>query len=355
MDTIEAGDDLSFLLKRHADLEATYGDGDGGRFLSGWQCENPWADCIRGLVDQQSRKIDSTDYLYVDSDNTVRRELCRFHQTVDGISLSDVLCGAGATSVIFTFCAWLRQQNIREVFYIPPLYFSLHFSLRLFGVRARAVSGRHAFEDGFSVNLPREKTVLLLADPIWYAGLSLSAEVISSLVEWQRLTQSLIFVDGSFQYAQWNGSRRELSALFCPERTIRLICPTKALAMHGYRFAYAALPASLREIFMHIYTNIYGSSSIESLSFARIAPRLMTEGVITRSLMTLASERHQSLRERGIITAPWQPACGYFVFEHITAELPANSLLMDGSYFEQKRYPEFRRLNLLSPSLHLFD
>ena len=355
MDTIGAQDDLSFLLQRHAELEANYGDGDGGRFLSGWQCENPWADRIRELVEQQSRKIDSTEYLYTDSDDTIRRELFRFHQNVDGVSPPDLLCGAGATTIIFTFCAWLRQQDIREVFYIPPLYFTLHFALRLFGVRARAVSGRHAFEDGFSINLPPQRAVLLLADPIWYAGLSLNADVIAALVEWQRLTHSLVFVDGSFQYARWDGSRRELSAQFSPEWTVRLICPTKALAVHGYRFAYAALPADLRTTFAHIYTNIYGSSSIESLSFAKIAPGLMADGTITRSLMALVSERHKSLRERKKIAAPWQPTCGYFIFERVTTEPPPGGFLMDGSYFQQKRYPEFRRLNLLSPSLHLLD
>src|SRR4051812_7811395 len=133
MDAI--GDDLSGLLQRHAELEARYGDGDSGRFLSGWQCDNPWASDLRKLVEEQSRDIDSGSYLYIDSDADIRQALIGFHQAVDEIRPDCVLCGNGSTTLIFTFCAWLRQKGVVEVFYVPPLYFSLHFALRLFGIR----------------------------------------------------------------------------------------------------------------------------------------------------------------------------------------------------------------------------
>jgi hypothetical protein len=353
MSTTVSQDDLSFLLQRHAELEEKYGDGDGGRFLSGWQCENPWIEQIRVLVDGQIRQIDSGQYPNLDSDSIVKEELYRFHCSIDGTTPDSQFCGAGASSIIFTFCAWLHQQDIQEIYYIPPLYFSLHFALRLFGIRARAISGKHAFEPGFSLNLPSERTVLLFSDPIWYAGIPLSNEIIKSLIEWQSRTGSLVFVDGSFQYAKWEGLRAELSALFDPEYTARLICPTKALASHGYRFAYVLLPKAMHASIAHIYANIYGSASVDSLAFARIAPTTMAGGTITSSLMRLAAERHQSLRTHGTISSPWQPRCGYFIFEQIAASLPPGTLLMDGAYFEQKRYPNYRRINLLSPSLHM--
>lgn len=355
MDPTSSNDDLAFLLQRHAELEARFGDGEGGRFLSGWQCENPWSGHIRELVDDQCHQIDSGQYLYLDSDTLTKQALSQFHQRVDGVVPHSMLCGNGASSIIFTFCAWLRQKNILEVFYVPPLYFSLHFALRLFGVRARAVSGKHAFESEFSINLPSQGAVLLLADPIWYAGIPLPNDLIESLVRWQQRTQSLVFIDGSFQYASWDCQRVELSSKFDPKQTVRLICPTKALASHGYRFAYAMLPESMHATCAHIYANIYGSSSIENFAFARIAPAAMMDGTIVKALMRLASDRHQSLRARRKISAPWQPSCGYFVFEQVFADLSESVPLMDGSFFEQKRYPDYRRINLLSPSLHLLD
>lgn len=353
MSTRLLSDDSSTLLRRHAELEEKYGDGDGGRFLSGWQCENPWMDQIRGLVDEQAREIDSVEYLYLDSDPTLKEGLRRFHCSVDRITPDGQFCGAGASSIIFTFCAWLRQQNIQEIYYIPPLYFTLHFALRLFEIRARAISGRHAFELGFSFNLPSAKTVLLFVDPIWYVGIPIHKELINSLVDWQVRTGSLVFIDGSFQYASWEGMHGELSAFFDPVRTVRLICPTKALVSHGYRFAYALLPRPMHAPFAHIYANVYGSASVDDLAFARIVPPTLATGTISKSLMRLAADRHQALRTSGRISAPWNPSCGYFVFEQIAANIPHGAPLMDGSYFEQRRYPTYRRVNLFSPSLHM--
>lgn len=111
----------------------------------------------------------------------------------------------------------------------------------------------------------------------------------------------------------------------------------------------------MRPAFVDIYANIYGSSSIHDIAFARVAIAAMADGTLTRKLMALAAERHRSLRARGVITAPWQPSCGYFVFEKMLPPIAAKTLVMDGSFFEQDRYPDYRRLNLLSPSLDLLE
>jgi aspartate/methionine/tyrosine aminotransferase len=346
---------LTVLLQRHAELESKHGDGDSGRFLSGWQCDNPQRDRIREFVQQESSGINVSEYLYFDRDPLVMDRIGRFHETVDGKTPSAVLCGLGATPIIFTFCAWLRARGIEEVFYIPPLYFSAHFALKILGIRARPVSGRHVFEPEFSFNLPSERSVLLLADPVWYAGVPVAKDLIEKLIEWQSHTGSFVFVDGSFQYARWDGNRNEPSARFDPECTVRVVCPTKPLATHGYRFAYALLPKSMYEKCAHIYASIYGSTSADNLAFARAAPLLLLEGNITNSLMGLASARHRMLRARGAISAPWEPTCGYFIFEEIAVPLPEGILLMDGTFFDQGRYPDFRRINLLSPSIKMLD
>jgi histidinol-phosphate/aromatic aminotransferase/cobyric acid decarboxylase-like protein len=354
--SIDIGEeDLSALLKRHADLESIYGDGDGGSFLSGWQCENPWIDQIKALVQAKSTELQGEKYLYLDEDKSIRDGLSRFHGHVDGVIPQGLFCGVGSSSIIFTFCAWLKHNAIAEVFYIPPLYFSFHFALKLFDIRARAVSGKHAFEEGFSMRLPSERAVLLLTDPVWYAGLPLGAEVIETLVAWQRMTSSLVFVDGSFQYAKWEGPNTELAAQFDPEFSFRLICPTKSLAAHGYRFAYTIIPARLHQGFATLYSNIYGSATIEDVAFGRTAVAAISEGTVTRLLMRLAADRHRSFRKAGTIFAAWQPSSGYFVFERISSSRLDSRLLMDGSYFEQKRYHDYRRINLLSPSIILLN
>jgi len=48
----------------------------------------------------------------------------------------------------------------------------------------------------------------------------------------------VVVVDGTFQYLQWAWPERcERTSTLLRERTIRLVCPTKSLALHGIRFA----------------------------------------------------------------------------------------------------------------------
>jgi aspartate/methionine/tyrosine aminotransferase len=348
-------DGVSELLARHADLEAAHGDGDGGSFLSGWQCQNPWISEIRSAVEQEETRLAAERYFYFEDDAQISDGLMRLHEKFDGSKPQAIICGAGSSSLIFTFCTWLKTNGYREVFYLPPLYFSLHFALRLFGIRARAVSGRHPYEPDFTINLPTERSILIVTDPIWYAGLSLDVKLVTKIGEWQKNTRSTVFVDGSFQYLRWNGVQDEATASLDPMLTIRLVCPTKIVAAHGFRFSHALLPYVLLEEYKHIYSNIFGSASLESIAFGRAATKIMLLGRISKNLMLLASRKHTKLRRTGAIISELNPSCGYFVFEKICRQLPDKILLMDGKYFEQKRYVGYSRINLLSPSIGLLD
>jgi aspartate/methionine/tyrosine aminotransferase len=299
--------------------------------------------------------IDQDKYYYLSEDATISESLNEFHHSVDQISPESFLCGAGSSTIIFTFCAWLKEQNITEVHYIQPMFFSVHHALKLFGIRAQPINSRHAFERGFRIHLPTEKSVLLLTDPIWYAGLSIAEHVIQEICEWQKKTQSLVFVDGSFQYAKWNGIMHEATAMLDTARTVRLICPTKALAAHGYRFAYASVPAEMRTTMAYIYSNIYGSASIESLAFGRALPDVIINRDICNALTRSIATRHKALRSDQTITSDWEADSGYFVYEKILRPLPANTKLLGGPFFEQKRYKHHVRINLLSPSMELLD
>jgi aspartate/methionine/tyrosine aminotransferase len=343
--------DPSDLLKRHSDLEALYGDGGNGNFLSGWQCDNPRSGDLQKWIAIERAKLDDSRYQYLDGDLLIEEGFREFHRSVDGMAPNRIFCAEGSSSLIFTFCTWLKSKGIAEVFYIPPLYFSAHFALRLLGIRARPISGRHAFEKGFTINLPAQTATLLLSDPVWYAGISLGRATVDRIIEWQRLTQSFVFVDGSFQYMRWNGTVVEPTSQLSADHTIRVICPTKALALHGYRFAYATIPTALRPEFAHIYANLYGSASTANVAFGRVAATIGRARAITTALVNLASDRHRELRSAGRISADWEAECGYFIFERIMADLSESPPLMDGSFFEQKRYPDHWRINLLSPSI----
>jgi len=346
-------DDLSvsLLLKRHAELEALYDDGNNGNFLSGWQCENPWVASIHDGVKAERGTIDAGKYVYLEDDLNLRERFVAFHLNIDGVAPEALLFGEGSTSLLFSLCAWLRERGIEEVFYIPPLYFTLHYALRLLGFQARPVAAKHAFEEGFTVNLPPKRCVLLFSDPVWYAGMSLHRDFVMRIDSWQRRTQSLVIVDGSFQYMNWCGLQMESTALLTSRSTVRIICPTKALAAHGYRFAYAVAPADLGPEITSVYSRVYGSASADSLAFGRFAATAMGLGDITRSLMSFVKDRHTRLRQNRRIDAPWCPDSGYFVFERVLAPIDSKSAMMDGSYFDQPRYKDHRRINLLSPSI----
>jgi aspartate/methionine/tyrosine aminotransferase len=339
------------LLDRYEEIEFAEGPIATGYGLSGWQCENPFA---RDLVADVARDLESTNrvlYAYSENDENLQAAISKFHESADGTAPAGIVPGAGANALLFSFGAYLKSIDVRQVYYLPPLYFALEYALALFGIVARPISGRHALEDDFRFNLPAKKTYLLLADPIWYAGVPVPESVFSAIGKWQSDTGSLVFVDGSFQYMRWDGQRAENSSHLDPTLTVRVICPTKSLAIHGYRFAYALLPAGLLRPLAKAHNFIFGSTTTENVVFARHAIVALSDGRLTQAVTSLVRDRHEMLRDKGLIASKLQPSCGYFVFEDLLCEIKSRSALMDGSYFHQTHFPGYVRLNLLSPSI----
>ena len=129
----------------------------------------------------------------------------------------------------------------------------MHYALEIFGIMARPISGQHAYEENFRVNLPDKKTVLVFVDPLWFSGRRVPVAVVSDIASWQERTGSIIFVDGSFQYMPWDGNRSEATSKLDITKTIRMICPTKILAIHGYRMSYALMPNIGKKDFFHTF------------------------------------------------------------------------------------------------------
>jgi aspartate/methionine/tyrosine aminotransferase len=241
-----------------------------------------------------------------------------------------------------------------KVYYIPPLYITLHTALDLHGILTIPVTQKQPYESGFKICLPSEQgSTLLLTDPVWFTGVPLSSQIIAELVEWQRRTSSVIFVDGSLQYLPWNGERYEATSQLDSSLTFRLVCPVKQLCTHGYRFSYMLVPDAHHRALAWTYTNMFGPAPADSLAFGHVAIAAAAEGSIPRSLMTLASRRYSNLRDTGVIESSLTPNCGYFVFAKILVRLPDGYVQVDGSYFGQDAYSGYSKLNLLSPSLGL--
>lgn len=336
------------MLRRHIDLETQEGDGQQGDFLSGWQCVNPWAGSLADRIGALTATLSAGRYSYPELDAELVEQVRTFHKASDGHFSQLASFAAGSSPLLAALCATLATGGVREVFCVQPLYFSLIWHLRLHGIRARAVSGRHPFEEGFKMNLPDRRTVLLLSDPTWYAGMSVPQAAIAEISAWQQKTGSTVFIDGSFQYMRWL-SGPELTAALDPSLTVRLICPTKTLALHGYRFAYVVSSRDWAVEFNRSLAMICGSNSLSLTACGRVCMEELSTGSVGSALTNLVSARHAELRASGSLSAPWQPDSGYFVFERI--EPPPEVHLMDGGYFGQKRFPGYFRVNLLSPSI----
>ena len=340
----------SDLLARHAELEETLGDGDGGNFISGWQCLNPWHDSIRNEIDVDRHKLSDSEYLYADRFPSIEQSFTDFHSTRDVTRPERIIFGSGSTALLLLAASWISLQGFEEVFYVAPMYFTLHSALTVLGIRPRPINGLHPYEESFSINLPPSRAVLILTDPIWYSGTVVSAGVIKQIREWQLATGSLVLVDGSFQYMAWSHADVEPTASLSPALTLRIICPSKQLVMHGYRASYALVPNRHYRELLTLHSHLFGSLSTDTIAFFLAAGRRLLVESFRSDLMSFASDRHSRLRARGVISAPWRPSTGYFCFEKIL-DANVNTLVMDGSYFEQPRFPGFARVNLLSPQI----
>ena len=343
-------------LASNKELETKYGDGDHGNFLSGWQCVNLFASEMLDRVYTKTKGIDFVKYAYSEYDDDIIERILSFHKIVDGVDVEHAFpSSCGSTSLIFSFCAHIAKQGIKEIYYIPPIYFSMHYALKMFGIKARPISGSHIYEENFAINLPNKTTVLVFVDPLWFSGRHVPVKIVDDIAIWQQKTGSIIFVDGSFQYMPWNGHRNESTSKLDPSKTMRMICPTKILAIHGYRMSYALLPHINKQDFFHTFTNIYASSASSNIEFAREAMNEMISGEITKKIVNLSISRYNRLINTKRIDSSIVPDCGYFTFSKILHPLPSGYKLMTQEFFEQKRYPGYAKLNLISPSYHLID
>lgn len=343
---------LMNLLSSHDDLDHVIRNPKGDVFISEWNCVNPMA--YKYLSWENDVKIPSqrsSEYVYFKDDAYLKSMAVDFHEKNDQVKIdgTNLIFGAGSTPLITTLCLWLQKNKIEEVVYLPPLYYTFYYILNILGIKTRPVSQHHAFEENFRAILPKKNTVLILADPIWYAGKCIPESIISQIAEWQKETGSKIFVDGSFQYTKWNGSRNEFSSMFDINSTFRVICPTKALAVHGYRFSYLICPSKYQDDLSYIYDNTCGATPLRNLIFAQ---RAMMQMVSLDSNLGLLSHIKAIYQEiEGKVSPLASPDAGYFFFAKIKNP-KCEFIGMNSSYFDMPIIEDYIRINILAPNLN---
>jgi aspartate/methionine/tyrosine aminotransferase len=344
-------DDLKSLADKHRELDFLI---EGGRnlkpFISDWNCDHPFFKEILKSTKVKPRELSKYNYIRGEDDLTAL--ISQFHQNngETKYSLEEILTSHGSTTIISAFFIWLKSEGIKEIYYIPPVYFTFHFFANIYDIKLRPITKSHLFENNAQLNLPNKKSILIITDPIWYCGYAVPETYINLISQWQKKTKSTIFVDGSFQYLKWKGVKFELSSIFEKEKTFRLVCPTKAIAVHGLRFSYLLLPRKLYNTFDFILDNLMGSSNPYDIEFSKKCMRLMNTKKANNDLINYTSNIFRMLQDKRMISTEILPNCGYFVFAKLNKKV--NSFeAMDGNYFEQQKYKGYVRINILSKKI----
>jgi aspartate/methionine/tyrosine aminotransferase len=252
----------------------------------------------------------------------------------------------GSSALIATFCMWLMLAGATEVHYLPPIYYKFAFLFQRFGIRPLPVSDAHAFQPELDLRLPERRTVLVLTDPVWYAGRRVPRAVIDEIRRWQERTGSLVFVDGSFQYMRWDGGRSERSSTLVGEQTLRMVSPTKYLSLHGYRCAYLLVPSALRDELADLHLNVHGDVPLSDRLFShRVCDVMASAG--NGELVARMRGAYARLVESGALGEHLEVETGYFAFGRIRRR-HEDFLCLYAPSFELDGHRDYVRVNLLN-------
>lgn len=335
------------LLALHADVERLAREHGGRSFISGWNAANPFA--AEFLGDLDATGLDATAYMSYTSDDRLLGLIRDMHHRFDGATPQRILPGDGSTGLIASMFLWLMRRRTASVHYVPTVHDTFYYFFDLLGLEVGRAADRHPFEPGFELNLPAERTTLFVSDPTWYVGRPLAREVVSEIAAWQRATESVVFVDGTWQYLQWGNDRYERSSALEDDLTVRLIGPTKFLGLNGYRFSYLLLPAWMYDDLADMHENLHGSTSVANLAFARRAMTVMNSADHNRRLTDHVRDLYATLSGAGDLTTELTPECGLYCFAKPRRAL-TDVVSMGGEYYELGGYPGYARINLLGGS-----
>lgn len=338
------------LLAAHRALDTASRQSDGKLFISDWYCEHPFVDdALRG-VDLDLHGVDLAAYCFHSDHHDLQSEIRRFHEIRDGVTYEEntIYVTAGLSPLITAQMMMLRRLGYDTLYYTRPAYYTYYFHAETLGLRMVSVNDRPLDMADVSTHLPDEQgAVLLVTDPVWHLGRPIDGTCWDRITAWQNRTGGLVLVDGAFQYLNWSTRRvREHSASLNPSRTLRNLCPTKTVAVHGPRFAYCLVPAHLWEDLRYCYSNSAGSSSVFDHVAARAIMRSLNLAESNDKLLDLIQARYERLTELEVISDEVGARASYFCFVRTSVD-PERLRTMGQVFFDSTSYDGMVRMNLL--------
>lgn len=343
------------ILAAHHHIDVTARTGDLP-FVSGWETTHSIVyEYLKPLYTEQPAAADPLDYSFMADDEPLVEKVRTFHQRVDGHfpEGSEIFVGAGSSSLLSSTMVLLSQQGETEVCYVPPIYHAYYQLAKILRMTMSPLGdGLTADGEERTISLlPNRRTILLLTDPSWISGRAYSARFHAEVRAWQERTGSLVIVDGTFQYTKWDAMGTELSSTLLPEQTIRLICPTKSLCVHGVRCAYLVLPRALQEDLGWYYCKLVAATSQYDIRAAHLLFDQLSSPDNNRALTDLVRQRYLDLTGAGLITdLITEPSCTYYGYGRLSVGFD-RVLYMNGSHYELPYPDDLIRINLLSAPL----
>jgi histidinol-phosphate/aromatic aminotransferase/cobyric acid decarboxylase-like protein len=341
------------LLEAHHSLDFQCRHRDGRLFISDWYCDHPYVDHVmRAEIAGRPAGNSVVAYYFQNDDLTLHHQIVKFHANHGerDYGPEQVFVSAGLSSLITAQIMLLARRGVRKLYYVRPLYYTYYFLAQTLGIELVAVNDAPAIESGAPLELPAARGEwLIVCDPVWFLGKSASADAIDNIRQWQQATGGMVLVDGAFQYQRWaENNRPEESSRLVLGQTLRNLCPTKAVAVHGPRFAYSLIPAEFFEELRYCYANTAGSgSAFDRDAAVRIMAYLNARDSNTR-LVELMSARYRFLQSESLIDDPVGADASYFCF--VRTPVPRRQMIvMDQTFFDIDCFPDLVRMNLLLP------
>lgn len=343
-------DQLSRMLRHHEELNLQRRRSGTKLFISDYDGGHPFVKSYLGCLATSSplQLGDITRYAGIDQDYGLQAKIAEFHRRYDDVEYApeQIIPGGGSSSFLATLCTWLMISGHTRIHYLPPLYYKFAYFFQHYRIEAIPVSEYHAFQPELDLQLPNQNTVLIVSDPVWYGGRRIPGPVLDEISRWQLDTESLVFIDGTFQYMRWDGEMREVSATLPMDRTLRMISPTKYLSLHGYRCAYLLTPPQLHAQLDKLHINLHGDVPVSDRLFAHRAIDVMLD-TGNGALIQHIQHNYKHLVDGHALDAAMDIETGFFLFARTHAPRQ-RFIAMDQQYFELAGYPGYVRINLLN-------
>lgn len=344
--------ELSLLLEKHKELDYLCRNPGDKVFISDWYCRHPFT---KKYLPEETFKIkqdwDLLYYCFQNDTLEIHEEIRIFHEKNDGVIYADdeIYVGAGTTGLLTAQMLMLVSMGVSRIWYTKPLYYIFYYFANIFNIELIPVCEFPLNQTGIDMRLPNESSWLIVCDPIWFMGRSISAEYIEQIKEWQAKTGSHIIVDGAFQYMKWDiNKRNEPTSGFDKDLTLRTLCPTKSLALHGVRFSYTLVPKRYWEDMRYAYANSFGSSCVFSHYAAKRIMKVLNSAESNIELLKFIQARYRYFLKRDVFIDDIGAEETYFIFVKMKGDT-SRYICMDQDFFDTINYPNYVRFNVLLP------